>query len=141
MDKNKFKGILRSITPEVLQEANKVVVFFGNQLDDEEANKLSAEAKGVFLAALLIGYGKQQAREEMAAAPDPGEWEALTLSDFYNQIVSLASAIDAITEDYFSAGDAHKNEEALKEVEKELSAAWRHMDNAADVVKVLLQKE
>ena len=69
-----FRAMLRNITPESLQETNKAVVFFGNQLDGEEDNKLSAEAKGVFMAALLIEYGKlTDNKKEHGRAADPEE--------------------------------------------------------------------
>ena len=69
-----FRAILRNITPESLQETNKAVMFFGNQLDGEEDNTLSAEAKGVFMAALLIEYGKLTAnKKEHGRAADPEE--------------------------------------------------------------------
>ena len=69
-----FRSMLRNITPETLREANKAVMFFGNQLDGEEDNKLSAEAKGVFMAALLLEYGKLTAnKKEHGRAADPEE--------------------------------------------------------------------
>ena len=69
-----FRAILRNTTEETIREANKAVVFFGNQLDDEDDNKLSAEAKGVFMAALLIEYGKLTAnKKEHGRAADPEE--------------------------------------------------------------------
>lgn len=63
LSKITYRAMLRNTTEETLWEANKAVVFFGNQLDDEEDNKLSAEAKGVLIASLLIQYGKLTYKE------------------------------------------------------------------------------
>ena len=69
-----FRAMLRNIKPETIQAANKAVVFFGDQLNSKKIKKISEEAKGVFLAALLIEYGKLTAnKKEHGRAADPEE--------------------------------------------------------------------
>ena len=59
-----FRSMLRNITPETLRETHKATIFFDEQLENEEGQKLTDNAKGLFIAALLIEHGKQKAKKE-----------------------------------------------------------------------------
>jgi hypothetical protein len=57
-----FRAMLRNITPEILQKAQKATTFINTQLNSEEKGRnLSEGAKGLFIAAMLIEYGRRKA--------------------------------------------------------------------------------
>lgn len=67
-----FRAILRNITQENVQEAHQAALFFLEQLKDESAPELTKPAKSVFMAAMLIEYGKLTAyKKEHGPAADP----------------------------------------------------------------------
>ena len=64
IDKKTYKKMLGNITPKLIKEAHAVTVFLSEQLDEEkgeDAPCLSENAKSVFVATMLIEYGKIKA--------------------------------------------------------------------------------
>ena len=62
--KKYYKDMLREVTVEKIQEAQKAVAFFSELTEDKDAPELSKQAKGAFIATLLIEYGKILAAAE-----------------------------------------------------------------------------
>ncbi len=67
IDNETYKKILEGITVESIQEAHAVTTFINDKLSKNvgtDAPKISDALKSVVLEALLIEYGKHQARTE-----------------------------------------------------------------------------
>ncbi|SDC76378.1 hypothetical protein SAMN04487864_1232 [Succiniclasticum ruminis] len=71
-----FRAILRNITQETIQDANQAALFFLEQINGVTDKKEAPAINGVFMAALLIEYGKLTAnKKELGRAADPEEKE------------------------------------------------------------------
>ncbi len=67
IDNETYKKLLEGITVETIKEAHNVTVFINEKMSENvgtDAPKLSDALKSVVLEALLIEYGKHQARTE-----------------------------------------------------------------------------
>lgn len=71
-----FRAILRNMTQENIQEANRAALFFLERVNSVTDKKEAPAISGVFMAALLIEYGKLKAgKKEPGRAADPEEKE------------------------------------------------------------------
>lgn len=66
MDKETYKKLLARVTPERITEAHQVARFIIDRLNepDQDAPELSEDLKNVFIATMLIEYGKIKAEME-----------------------------------------------------------------------------
>ena len=64
MNKEEIRKILAAITPGTIAEAQKVVRFIVGRIEQEDDPIEGDSAKGAFIAAYLIEYGKLKARKE-----------------------------------------------------------------------------
>ena len=65
MNKEILRECLKGISAVSLREAKEVVGFFDDVIEKEkDGPALSEGAKGAFIAAMLIEYGKQKAKQE-----------------------------------------------------------------------------
>ena len=66
IDKDTYKKLLARVTPERITEAHQVARFIVDRIDepDKDAPELSEDLKNVFIATMLIEYGKIKAETE-----------------------------------------------------------------------------
>ena len=118
-----FRAMLRNITAETIHEANMAVLFFGNQLDREENKKLSEEAKGVFIVALLVEYGRQKALKE-------NNWKEVKkldkheLTKMCSEVEQALKLTEAVKRRYFPA---EEETETTMQMEEDLNEAMQSL--------------
>ena len=120
-----FRATLQNLTVENLREAHKAVVFFDNKLNSEKENRLSEAAKGHFIAALLIEYGRQKALKE-------NNWKEVKkldkheLTKMYSEVEQALKLTEGVKRRYFPA---EEETETTMQIEEDLNEAMQILDN------------